>query len=74
MWRSRRCETAGSTRSSDTRSTALGRGESLFPVIVSDFHRTYEPSPDGQRFLVAVPATGGAAVTVVVNWLRSLEP
>jgi Tol biopolymer transport system component len=53
----------------------LGRAESLFPVSPStSFHRTYEVSKDGQRFLIATPAqAGGAAITVVLNWQAGLK-
>ena len=52
----------------------LGPAESLFPATVGEFHRTYEPSIDGQRFLVATAAAeGGAAITVLVNWRQMLE-
>jgi len=51
----------------------LGPAESLFPATVGEFHRTYEPSIDGQRFLVATAAAeGGAAITVLVNWRQML--
>ena len=51
----------------------FGRAESLFPVDSSDFSRAYEPSWDGQRFLIAMPATpGGAAFTVMLNWTQAL--
>jgi len=37
----------------------------------------YAPSPDGQRFLVNVPAGGEAAaaapITVVLNWQAALQ-
>jgi Tol biopolymer transport system component len=52
----------------------LGRAESLFPVDFSDFNRAYEPSPDGKRFLIAIPASpGGAAFTVMLNWTQVLR-
>jgi Tol biopolymer transport system component len=53
----------------------LGRAESLFPVSPSTFfHRAYEVSKDGQRFLIATPAQpGGAAITVVLNWQAALK-
>jgi dipeptidyl aminopeptidase/acylaminoacyl peptidase len=51
----------------------FGRAESLFPVDSTDFFRTYDPSLDGQRFLVAMPAAlGGAAFTVMLNWTQAL--
>jgi Tol biopolymer transport system component len=51
----------------------FGRAESLFPVDASDFNRSYEPSRDGQRFLITMPAApGGAAFTVVLNWTQAL--
>jgi Tol biopolymer transport system component len=51
----------------------FGRAESLFPVKKSYFGRAYEPSLDGQRFLVTAPATaGGASVTVLLNWTQGL--
>jgi len=51
----------------------FGRAESLFPVDSSDFNRAYEPSRDGQRFLIAMPAApGGAALTVMLNWTQAL--
>ncbi len=51
----------------------FGRAESLFPVDSSDFSRSYEPSRDGQRFLITVPAApGGAAFTVMLNWTQAL--
>jgi len=58
------------TRGSDVQ---FGRAESLFPVDSSDFSRAYEPSRDGQRFLITMPAApGGAAFTVVLNWTQVL--
>ncbi|HWC99479.1 MAG TPA: protein kinase [Candidatus Sulfopaludibacter sp.] len=51
----------------------FGSAESLFPVDSSDFNRAYEPSLNGQRFLIAVPAApGGAGVTVMLNWTQAL--
>ena len=51
----------------------FGRAESLFPVDSTDFFRAYEPSLDGQRFLIAMPAApGGAAFTVLLNWTQAL--
>jgi Tol biopolymer transport system component len=51
----------------------FGRAESLFPVDSSDFNRAYEPSVDGRRFLITMPAApGGAAFTVVLNWTQAL--
>jgi eukaryotic-like serine/threonine-protein kinase len=51
----------------------FGPAESLFPVDSSDFNRAYEPSLDGQRFLITMPAApGGAAFTVVLNWTQAL--
>ncbi len=53
----------------------LGRAESLFPMKPGTFfHRAYEVSKDGQRFLIATPAqAGGAAITVVLNWQAGLK-
>jgi eukaryotic-like serine/threonine-protein kinase len=52
----------------------LGRAQSLFPVTVSERHRGYHPSLDGQRFLVAMPESAGeAAITVLLNWRRIVE-
>jgi len=52
----------------------FGRAEPLFPADSSDFNRAYEPSPDGKRFLIAIPASpGGAAFTVVLNWTQALR-
>ena len=50
--------------------------EARFPAIPTGFNDyLYEPSPDGQRFLVSV--TLGEAVeaplTVVVNWLAGVK-
>jgi eukaryotic-like serine/threonine-protein kinase len=51
----------------------FGQAESLFPVDSSDFNRAYEPSLDGRRFLITMPAApGGAAFTVVLNWTQAL--
>ncbi len=51
----------------------FGRAESLFPVDSTDFSRAYEPSRDGQRFLIIMPAApGGAAFTVLLNWTQAL--
>ena len=51
----------------------FGQPEKLFPVNSSDFSRAYEPSLDGQRFLVTAPATGGgASATVLLNWTQTL--
>jgi Tol biopolymer transport system component/predicted Ser/Thr protein kinase len=51
----------------------FGRAEGLFPVDSSDFNRAYEPSLDGQRFLITMPAApGGAAFTVLLNWTQAL--
>jgi Tol biopolymer transport system component len=51
----------------------FGRAEKLFPVKSSFFSRAYEPSLDGQRFLVTAPATaGGASATVLLNWTDTL--
>jgi len=51
----------------------FGRAESLFPIDAGDFFRAYEPSLDGQRFLIAKPAApGGAALTVMLNWTQAL--
>ena len=34
----------------------------------------YAPSPDGQRFLVAVPAeTAPPAIHVITNWLKATK-
>ena len=49
----------------------FGRAESLFPVDSTDFFRAYEPSLDGQRFLIAMPAASGG-VTVMLNWTQAL--
>ena len=54
-------------------SLELGRAESLFPVTPGQIFRLYEPSPDGQRFLMTTPAAG-AAITVLLNWRRIVEP
>ena len=53
----------------------LGRAESLFPMKPGAFfHRAYEVSKDGQRFLIAMPAQpGGVAITVVLNWQAALK-
>jgi Tol biopolymer transport system component len=53
----------------------LGRAGSLFPMSPGTFfHRSYEVSKDGQRFLIATPAqAGGAAITVVLNWQTALK-
>jgi hypothetical protein len=51
----------------------FGRAESLFPVDSTDFSRAYEPSRDGKRFLITMPAApGGAAFTVMLNWTQAL--
>ncbi len=51
----------------------FGRAESLFPVDSDQWNRVYEPSRDGQRFLIAMPAApGGAAFTVMLNWTQAL--
>ena len=51
----------------------LGRAESLFPVNSSNFSRAYEPSLNGQRFLVTAPAAGSlASITVMLNWKQAL--
>src|SRR5262249_12464683 len=50
----------------------FGSPERLFPVNSADFHRAYEPSLDGQRFLVAVPAAQ-AEITVRLNWTQSIK-
>ena len=51
----------------------FGRAESLFPVDSTDFSRAYEPSLNGQRFLITIPAApGGAAFTVMLNWTQAL--
>ena len=54
----------------------LGQSESLFPGFLTrpNFHRTYEVSPDGQRFLVAKPVeNSGTGITVVTNWRRAMD-
>jgi Tol biopolymer transport system component len=51
----------------------FGAATSLFPVSASDFHRAYEPSLDGQRFLIAVPADGTPRITVTMNWTQLLS-
>jgi Tol biopolymer transport system component len=52
----------------------LGRAESLFPMKPGAFHRAYDVSKDGQRFLIATPAqAGGAVITVVLNWQAALK-
>ncbi len=59
-----------SIRGSDVQ---FGGAESLFPIDSTDFFRTYDPSPDGQRFLITIPAApGGAAFTVMLNWTQAL--
>jgi hypothetical protein len=50
----------------------FGAAQSLFPVNASDFHRVYDPSSDGQRFLITMPAGGDPVITVVLNWPRLL--
>ncbi len=51
----------------------FGRAESLFPVDSTYFSRAYEPSRDGKRFLITMPAApGGAAFTVLLNWTQAL--
>jgi Tol biopolymer transport system component len=50
----------------------FGRAETLFPVNSTDFNRAYEPSLDGQRFLIAAPIAGGASFTVLLNWTQTL--
>jgi Tol biopolymer transport system component len=51
----------------------FGPAQTLFPVNRGTFSRSYEPSLDGQRFLVTAPATpGGASATVLLNWTRTL--
>ncbi len=51
----------------------FGHAEGLFPVETSDFNREYEPSKDGQRFLITMPAEpGGAAFIVLLNWTQAL--
>jgi hypothetical protein len=45
-----------------------GQARRLFPAPFGVFHRNYEVSADGQRFLIAAPATpGGSAITMVTN-------
>jgi Tol biopolymer transport system component/predicted Ser/Thr protein kinase len=51
----------------------FGEAQRLFPVNWIGFSRSYEPSRDGQRFLVTAPATpGSAAVTVLLNWTQAI--
>ncbi len=50
----------------------FGRAESLFPVDSTDFSRAYEPSRDGKRFLITMPAApGGGSFTVMLNWTEA---
>lgn len=44
-------------------------------VIGGNAGRSYDVSPDGQRFLVAAPASGAATppITVVLNWQTTLK-
>jgi Tol biopolymer transport system component len=51
----------------------LGAATELFPANASNFLRAYEPSLDGQRFLVSTPAGGNASITVVLHWPLLLE-
>ncbi len=52
----------------------FGRAESLFQVQTGRIFRLYELSPDGKRILLETPVvTGGAGITVLLNWRRVLE-
>jgi protease II len=54
-------------------SIQFGQSQSLFAAPVGTFRRNYEVSRDGQRFLIATPASaGGASITVVLNWQAAL--
>jgi len=33
----------------------------------------YEPSPDGQRFLVTMPVSEASPIMVIVNWKRPVR-
>jgi serine/threonine protein kinase/Tol biopolymer transport system component len=45
------------------------------PQVSSGFRAQYEPSPDGQRFLMNVPVEGSVAVpmTLILNWREALN-
>jgi eukaryotic-like serine/threonine-protein kinase len=47
-----------------------GAPQALFPLAASELYYHYQPSADGQRFLVLVPAAGEkpAPINVVLNW------
>jgi Tol biopolymer transport system component len=51
---------------------ALGTPSRLFATTVVDGMRRYEPSPDGQRFLVPTLGPEGANITVLLNWQSTL--
>ena len=57
---------------------AAGVPQTLFsaPTLIPGNVRGYDVSPDGSRFLVAMPATGERempSVTVIVNWQAGLK-
>ena len=45
------------------------------PQVSAGFRAQYEPSADGQRFLINVPIEGSVTVpmTVVLNWREALK-
>ena len=44
------------------------------PYLLESNTWTYAPSPDGQRFLVAVPTeTAAPAIHVITNWLKATQ-
>jgi eukaryotic-like serine/threonine-protein kinase len=47
-----------------------GAPQALFPLVVNELYYRYQPSRDGQRFLVLLPAAGEkpAPINVVLNW------
>jgi hypothetical protein len=42
------------------------------PTVGNVSRFTYQPSADGQKFLVAVPLADAAPLTVVLNWHASI--
>jgi hypothetical protein len=58
-----------------TGSFEVGLVQPLFEIQPGVAPDSWQPAADGQRFLVAVPAGGGAAatpITVITNWQAGL--
>ena len=61
---------AASIKTDSSGSLEHGAPQALFPLAPTELYFHYQPSADGQRFLVLVPAAGEkpAPINVVLNW------